>query len=681
MNNILILLPALLCLVAPAMAGTVTGQIQTPSTGRGIANGTLTFTLSQAAVVSGTATLAGNGTCWTDSTGNIVGLPGDAAVAAPVLSSNLGSGSLGSGTYFVRTTWANATGESQPSAERSLALGSSGTLIVQAPVNVPALATSMKVYIGSASGGETLQGSVGVTGGVIAGNFNQATPLVNGAALPANNTSVCQIRFNDELQPSFTAYSVALTNSSGAGIAGFPQKWYLSGGSNGTVNVSNGTPLYAGVVQYPQAIVSNPAANGTQSINGGLNLNGFSLTNTGTGSVFTGAIENLTGTQATNFGSHATTTTETIINSGSFPYSGPFPQSDVLVADINGVDFQQEQIWANRPGVMDAIAGGVHVPSTQSALYNGFGMQFDGVAGYVYNEGPNADPVGVYGQATVNYNNTGQNQSWAGNLWCGEGTGNPAMTQNGSCYGLEIDIQQLTNKLGGWAEDFNGSIPFGGIGGLLWVKPGAGFWKPGMEFGTGATLFPDNTGNGAIVFQPVAAGNNQPSQGMLFESVDSGGTTHYWQITEGSDGSLSLGVPNVSQRMIIGVDGHTEARRFRCNLGSGLVSGDFSLGGNWGTSPSVSSINGQDCAFTVQVTTGSGSPGANPTITLTYHNGPWTGSGNPIVVCSRSDANAPVGNAWVTTSPYSTTQVTLLFAGTPNASTVYSANCIVIQGS
>jgi hypothetical protein len=278
MKNNFILFFACLSLGSQALAGTIIGQIQTPSTGRGIANGTLTFTLSQAAVVSGAATLAGNGACWTDNLGNVVGLPGDAAVTAPVLSSNLGSGSLPAGTYFVRYTWANATGESQPSAERSLVLGSSGMLIVQAPVNVPALATSMKVYVGTTSGGETLQGSITVTGGVIGGNYSQSAALVGGAALPSGNTSACQIRFNDELQPSFTAYSVAFTNVNGAGIAGFPQKWYLSGGSNGTVNVSNGTPLYAGVVQYPQAIVSNPAANGTQSINGGLNLNGFSLT-------------------------------------------------------------------------------------------------------------------------------------------------------------------------------------------------------------------------------------------------------------------------------------------------------------------------------------------------------------------------------------------------------------------
>ena len=114
MKNPFILLFACLILVSQALAGTVTGQIQTPSTGRGVANGTLTFTLSQAAVVSGTATLAGNGVCWTDSAGNVVGLPGDSAVAAPVLSSNLGSGSLPAGTYFVRYTWANATGDCAP---------------------------------------------------------------------------------------------------------------------------------------------------------------------------------------------------------------------------------------------------------------------------------------------------------------------------------------------------------------------------------------------------------------------------------------------------------------------------------------------------------------------------------------------------------------------------------------
>ena len=280
MKKFLLLLFSLSCFATLAVAGTITGQIQTPSTGRGVPNGTLTFSLSQVAVISGTATLAGNGNCWTDTNGSVVGLPGDAAVAAPVLASNLGSGTLAAGTYFVRYTWSNATGESQPSAERSLTLSSAGTLIVQAPVNVPTAATSTKVYISATSGAETLQGSVAVANGVIGGNYSQTSPLAAGAAMPTSNTSVCQIRFNDELQPSYTGYSVAFTNLNGAGIAGFPQKWYLSGGSNGTVNVGVGLPLYSGVVVYPQPIVSNPAANAMQSLNGPLNMNGFAILNT-----------------------------------------------------------------------------------------------------------------------------------------------------------------------------------------------------------------------------------------------------------------------------------------------------------------------------------------------------------------------------------------------------------------
>ena len=224
--------------------------------------------------------MVANANCWTDTSGNVVGLPGDAAVAAPVLSSNLGSGSLAAGTYFVRYTWANGAGESQASAERSFTLTSAGTLVVQAPSGVPQAATSMRVYISASSGSETLQGSVSVNNGVIAGNFSQSSVLTAGAAVPTTNTALCQIRFNDELQPSYTGYVVTFTNTSGASIAGFPQKWYLSGGSNGTVNVGTGLPLYSGVVVYPQPIVSNPAASGTQSINGPLNMNGFAILNT-----------------------------------------------------------------------------------------------------------------------------------------------------------------------------------------------------------------------------------------------------------------------------------------------------------------------------------------------------------------------------------------------------------------
>jgi hypothetical protein len=203
--------------------------------------------------------------------GNVVGIPNLLAASAP--SQNLGSGTLAAGTYFYRVTYFNASGESAPGPENSFTTGGTGTLIIAAP---PARsgATGYNVYISSASGTETKQGSV--TG--FASNYSQTSALVAGVALPASNTSVCSVFFNDQLTPSYTGYNVNLVNAAGAQVGGFPQKWYLSGGANGTVNVSQGTPLYSGIVVYPQAIVGTPIANAQQSINGPVTLNGFPMT-------------------------------------------------------------------------------------------------------------------------------------------------------------------------------------------------------------------------------------------------------------------------------------------------------------------------------------------------------------------------------------------------------------------
>jgi hypothetical protein len=249
-------------------AGTVTGQIQFASSGRGVPNGTLTFNLTQAAIVAGQGTVVTSGVnCYTDALGNIVGLPNP--LTAPSLSSN-GSGSLPAGNYFVRTTWANSSGESVASPERSIVTTLAGALVVQVPANPPANATQWKIYVSTATGTETLQS----TQAAPFVTYSQSTALVSGAALPAANTSTCSLRFNDELQPSYTGYNVTFTTTSGASIPGFPQKWYLAGG---TVNVSNGTPLYSGTVVYPQAVLTMPAGNALQSISGPLSLGGFKL--------------------------------------------------------------------------------------------------------------------------------------------------------------------------------------------------------------------------------------------------------------------------------------------------------------------------------------------------------------------------------------------------------------------
>jgi hypothetical protein len=50
---------------------------------------------------------------------------------------------------------------------------------------------------------------------------------------------------------------------------------------NGTVNISNGAPLWDGVIVYPQPIVAQPLNNGPQSISGSLTFSGFNVTGVG----------------------------------------------------------------------------------------------------------------------------------------------------------------------------------------------------------------------------------------------------------------------------------------------------------------------------------------------------------------------------------------------------------------
>lgn len=285
-------LVALLC-VAQAFAGTVTGQVQNAS-GGSVANGVFSFTLTQGATVSGTASVVSSTVnCYTDANGNVVGEPNP--LVLPLLSANTASGTLAAATYFVKFSYFDLTGESIASSEQTVILGSTGSIIVTAPVKQPAGATGYKVYSSNASGTETLQGSVTGTPGSWA-NFTQSVPLVSGAALPSSNTTACKLRFNDELTPSFVCYDVGLSSSTGNTIPGFPQYWYMSGGSSGSINIGLGTPQSnvcqgAGVF-YPQAILTQPPFNGMQSINGPINMNGWSMFNTGPFTALTSQSEN-----------------------------------------------------------------------------------------------------------------------------------------------------------------------------------------------------------------------------------------------------------------------------------------------------------------------------------------------------------------------------------------------------
>lgn len=261
----------LLCLLFPGEvgAGTITGNIQTP-TGGPVANGTLTFVLSQPSVLSGVGSIVTTPvSCYTSGTGAVVGLPD--IPFPPILSANTSSGTLPAGTYYVRLTLSNAGGVTFPGPEGTVVLSSQGTVIVSAPTLQPSVASGYSVYISSASGTETLQGSV--TG---FGQYQQSTPLVSGSALPVSNTSVCSIAFSDTLVPTGTSYRVNLLSKTGSPVSGFPQTWCTYGGLAGTINVSNGAPTgncSTSGVYYPTPILATPLTpGGTQTVNGTLNI-------------------------------------------------------------------------------------------------------------------------------------------------------------------------------------------------------------------------------------------------------------------------------------------------------------------------------------------------------------------------------------------------------------------------
>ncbi len=248
----------------------IVGQIQT-ATGGVIKGGTLTFTLSQPAIAASTASIVSQtSSCYTSTQGNVVGLP-DPTVA-PTVSTNVISGTLPAGTYYVEVFYLNASlSVSAPSPERQIVLSSTGTLIVNALTLQPPSAIGYGVAIGSSSGSETIQGTV--TGW---GQYQQTSALVTGPALQATNNSTCNVWFSDALIPTGTNYSVNLVNANGSQIAGFPQTWCTYGGGNGTINVSQGAPTgncNVNGVFYPTPIYANPPAP-SQSINSNLGVNG-----------------------------------------------------------------------------------------------------------------------------------------------------------------------------------------------------------------------------------------------------------------------------------------------------------------------------------------------------------------------------------------------------------------------
>jgi hypothetical protein len=174
----------------------------------------------------------------------------------------------------------------------------------------------MYVYIGTTSGGETLQGD---TGGYA--TFVQSTPLTTGTAVPTVNNTVCQIIANDAGWPTGTGYVVTMTSPSGIVLPNYPMQWQLLGPGT-TLNIGQGLPIYNGQVTYPSPILAMPYGHATQSINGPLSLGGYGLT---AGTINISALATMTGggifggtwTGSPTFTGHITFTGEPFFSPGA----------------------------------------------------------------------------------------------------------------------------------------------------------------------------------------------------------------------------------------------------------------------------------------------------------------------------------------------------------------------------
>lgn len=107
------------------------------------------------------------------------------APAAPSLSAVV-SGALPGATYYVKTTYLNAYGETTASAESSLVVAGNSVVKVTSPI-VKSGATTYNVYVSTSAGTETKQNAAPITIGT---DWQEPdSGLIAGAALPSSNTA------------------------------------------------------------------------------------------------------------------------------------------------------------------------------------------------------------------------------------------------------------------------------------------------------------------------------------------------------------------------------------------------------------------------------------------------------------------------------------------------------------
>lgn len=180
-----------------------------------------------------------------------------------------------------------------------------------------------------------------------------------------------------------------------------------------------------------------------------------------------------------------------------------------------------------------------------------------------------------------------------------------------------------------------------------------------------------STANNFVIADPGILNRFQMNSGSVTE-IESGGTQDVRindiAVAATGTGGLSVYSGGAASVKVAGIDGGgvTSVKRVKTNFGTQLVAGDFVLSAGWGTTAAVTAITGTDAGAVFTVTANGTGIAANPTITLTFHDGTWTNV--PLVVSKqvggtgqRSDVtDAPTATTWVGT-----------YIGTPVAGSTY----------
>jgi hypothetical protein len=120
------------------------------------------------------------------------------------------------------------------------------------------------------------------------------------------------------------------------------------------------------------------------------------------------------------------------------------------------------------------------------------------------------------------------------------------------------------------------------------------------------------------------------------------------------------------------VFGTAQAKRLTARKGSVVVAGDFALSAGWGASAAAVMLNSTSRDQGGQVSIqANGTTTANPTVTLTFHDGTWGNA--PAVQAVRGDTHTPTTAYWAVSTVTATT-VQFIFVGTPTTGTNYTLN-------